>query len=47
MSNLLGTSLNLFQKLGVNDIDAIDKQTVNIGKKEVIDLLKLSLISKT
>jgi hypothetical protein len=35
MSNLLGTSLNLFQKLGVNDIDAIDKQTVNISKKEV------------
>ncbi|PNX74212.1 hypothetical protein L195_g030128 [Trifolium pratense] len=34
-------------KLGVTDFDTIDKKTVNISKKEVIDLLKLSLISKT
>ncbi|KAK2360977.1 hypothetical protein QL285_086192 [Trifolium repens] len=47
MPNLLGTSINLLQKLGVNDINTFDKQTVIIGKKEVIDLLKLSLISKT
>ncbi|GAU50821.1 hypothetical protein TSUD_177600 [Trifolium subterraneum] len=40
MPNLLGTSINLLQKLGVNDINTFDKQTV-------IDLLKLSLISKT
>ncbi|WJX76573.1 hypothetical protein P8452_59977 [Trifolium repens] len=40
MPNLLGTSINLLQKLGVNDISTFDKQTV-------IDLLKLSLISKT
>ncbi|WJX76574.1 hypothetical protein P8452_59977 [Trifolium repens] len=47
MPNLLGTSINLLQKLGVNDISTFDKQTVIIGKNEVIDLLKLSLISKT
>ncbi|WJX82011.1 hypothetical protein P8452_64826 [Trifolium repens] len=40
MPNLIGTSLNLLQKHGVNDYDVIDKQTV-------VDLLKLSLISKT
>ncbi|RHN46345.1 hypothetical protein MtrunA17_Chr7g0241251 [Medicago truncatula] len=49
MPNVVTASLNLLQKLGVNDIDAIDKQTVsiNITKKEVVDLLKLSLVSKT
>ncbi|XP_045793443.1 uncharacterized protein LOC123888424 [Trifolium pratense] len=47
MPNLLGTSINLLQKLGVNDINTFDKQTVIISKKEVTDLLKLSLISKT
>jgi hypothetical protein len=34
MPNLLGTSINLLQKLGVNDINTFDKQTVIIGKKE-------------
>ncbi|KAK2371266.1 hypothetical protein QL285_084236 [Trifolium repens] len=47
MPNLIGTSLNLLHKRGINDFDAIDKQTVNISKKEVIDILKLSLFSKT
>ncbi|RHN46343.1 hypothetical protein MtrunA17_Chr7g0241221 [Medicago truncatula] len=49
MPNVVTTSLSLLQKLGVNDIDAIDKQTININitKKEVLDLLKLSLVSKT
>ncbi|CAJ2670651.1 unnamed protein product [Trifolium pratense] len=47
MPNLFETRLNLLQKLGVTDFDTIDKKTVNISKKEVIDLLKLSLISKT
>ncbi|XP_050916104.1 uncharacterized protein LOC127131214 [Lathyrus oleraceus] len=47
MPNILGTSLNIFQKLGINDIDVIDKQTVHFSKSEVIDLLKLSLTSKT
>ncbi|RHN46346.1 hypothetical protein MtrunA17_Chr7g0241261 [Medicago truncatula] len=36
MPNEVGTSLDLLQKLGVNNIDAI-----------VVDLLKLSLVSKT
>ncbi|KAK2360963.1 hypothetical protein QL285_086178 [Trifolium repens] len=47
MPNLIGTSLNLLQKHGINDLDTIDKQTINISKKEVVDLLKLSFFSKT
>jgi hypothetical protein len=35
MPNLIGTSLNLLQKHGINDLGAIDKQTINISKKEV------------
>jgi hypothetical protein len=35
MPNLIGTSLNLLKKHGINDLDAIDKQTVNFSKKEV------------
>jgi hypothetical protein len=34
MPNLIGTSLNLLQKHGVNDISAIEKQIVNISKKK-------------
>jgi hypothetical protein len=34
MPNLLGTSLDLLQKLQIKDINAIDKLTVNISKKE-------------
>ncbi|RHN46349.1 hypothetical protein MtrunA17_Chr7g0241291 [Medicago truncatula] len=52
--NHLGTSLNLLQNLGINDFDDIDKQIVNISKKEacflsfyIIDLLKFSLLSKS
>ncbi|KEH23106.1 DUF674 family protein [Medicago truncatula] len=40
MPNVFGASLNLLQKLGVETIDAIEEQAV-------VDLLKLSLISKT
>ncbi|MCH80899.1 DUF674 family protein [Trifolium medium] len=47
MPNVVGISLNLLQKHGVTDLDAIDKQTVYISKKEAFDLLKLSLVSKT
>ncbi|XP_058741768.1 uncharacterized protein LOC131634640 [Vicia villosa] len=47
MPNVVGTSLNLLQKLGVNDVGTIDKQTFNVSKKEVLDIFKLSLISKT
>jgi hypothetical protein len=34
MPNNVGTKLNILQKHGLNDLDAIDKQTVNISKKE-------------
>jgi hypothetical protein len=34
MPNVVGTSLNLLQKHGVNDISAIEKQIVNISKKK-------------
>jgi hypothetical protein len=34
MPNLIGTSLNLLQKHGVNDYNVIDKQTVNLTKNE-------------
>ncbi|CAI8612811.1 unnamed protein product [Vicia faba] len=46
MPNVFGASLQLLQKLGVDSVDAIEEQTVVINKKEVVDLLKLSLISK-
>ncbi|MCH88051.1 DUF674 family protein, partial [Trifolium medium] len=47
MPNVVGTKLDILQKQGINDLDAIDKQTVTICKKEAFDLLKLSLVSKT
>ncbi|GAU34168.1 hypothetical protein TSUD_162680 [Trifolium subterraneum] len=47
MPNVFGASLNLLQKLGVETIDAIEEQTVEIDNKQAFDLLKLSLISKT
>jgi hypothetical protein len=34
MPNNVGTKLNILQKHGLNDLDAVDKQTVNISKKE-------------
>ncbi|XP_027929885.1 uncharacterized protein LOC114186070 isoform X2 [Vigna unguiculata] len=33
-------------KLGIRDMDAIEEQTLDISKREVVDLLKLSFISK-
>ncbi|KAK7373847.1 hypothetical protein VNO80_07267 [Phaseolus coccineus] len=47
LPNVLVTSLNLLEKLGIKDMDAIEEQTVDISKREVVDLLKLSLISKS
>ncbi|ESW12418.1 hypothetical protein PHAVU_008G110700 [Phaseolus vulgaris] len=47
LPNILVTSLNLLQKLGIKDMDAIEEQTVDISKREVVDLLKLSMISKS
>ncbi|KAK2414535.1 hypothetical protein QL285_037118 [Trifolium repens] len=40
MPNIIGTSLNLLKKHEINSFDTIDKQII-------IDLLKLSLVSKT
>ncbi|KAG4925164.1 hypothetical protein JHK87_050704 [Glycine soja] len=40
-------SADLFQKLGIQDMDAFKEQTVDVNKKEVVDLLKFSLISRT
>ncbi|KEH23086.1 uncharacterized protein [Medicago truncatula] len=45
--NDLGTSLHLLQTHGLNDIADVEKKTLVINKKEVVDLLKLSLHSKT
>ncbi|CAJ2670647.1 unnamed protein product [Trifolium pratense] len=47
MPNDLGTSLCLLQKRGINNIADIEKKTILVGKKEVADLIKLSLLSKT
>ncbi|XP_058741769.1 uncharacterized protein LOC131614160 [Vicia villosa] len=47
MPNDLGTSLCLLQKRGINGTADIEKKTILVGKKEVADLLKLSLLSKT
>ncbi|XP_045797795.1 uncharacterized protein LOC123891980 [Trifolium pratense] len=46
MPNVFGASLLLLQKLEVDTLDAIEEKTVDINKKEVVDLLKLSLLSK-
>ncbi|KOM37733.1 hypothetical protein LR48_Vigan03g111500 [Vigna angularis] len=46
LPNVLVTSVNLLQQLRIKDMDAIEELTVDIGKREVVDLLKLSLISK-
>ncbi|KAG2404726.1 uncharacterized protein HKW66_Vig0243730 [Vigna angularis] len=46
LPNVLVTIMNLLQKLGVKDMNGIEEQTVDISKREVVDLLKLSLISK-
>ncbi|XP_047173213.1 uncharacterized protein LOC124841075 [Vigna umbellata] len=46
LPNVLVTIVNLLQKLGVKDMNGIEEQTVDISKREVVDLLKLSLISR-
>ncbi|CAJ1803025.1 unnamed protein product [Sphenostylis stenocarpa] len=46
LPNVLVTGVNLLQKLGIKDMDVIEEQTVDISKREVVDLLKLSLLSK-
>ncbi|PNX90985.1 hypothetical protein L195_g047114, partial [Trifolium pratense] len=47
LPNDLGKSLCLLQINGINDIADIERKTLLISNKEVIDLLKLSLLSKT
>ncbi|QCE11864.1 hypothetical protein DEO72_LG10g3102 [Vigna unguiculata] len=46
LPNVVVTSVNLLQRLGIRDMDAIEEQTLAISKREVVDLLKLSFISK-
>ncbi|XP_061352110.1 uncharacterized protein LOC133283527 [Gastrolobium bilobum] len=55
--NVLGTSVGLLQKLGIDDMEALEEQTVDISNNEVyflslyiifmVDLLKFSLFSET
>ncbi|RHN46347.1 hypothetical protein MtrunA17_Chr7g0241271 [Medicago truncatula] len=47
MPNHLRTSVCLLKKHGINDLANTEKKTLLITKKEVVDLLKLSLLSKT
>ncbi|GJN37446.1 hypothetical protein PR202_gb26402 [Eleusine coracana subsp. coracana] len=41
------SSIALLNKLGVKDIDALEERTVSIGRKECLEILKVSLRSKT
>ncbi|KAG4925174.1 hypothetical protein JHK87_050714 [Glycine soja] len=47
MPNSLGTSVGLFHELGAKNMEAIEERTVEIGNKEVLDLLKCSFLSKS
>ncbi|CAJ2670663.1 unnamed protein product [Trifolium pratense] len=47
MPNVIGTSVHLLRNLGVDSIQDIQEKTMHIRRKEVIDLLKLSMLSKT
>ncbi|XP_028215195.1 uncharacterized protein LOC114397329 [Glycine soja] len=47
MPNSLGTSVDLFHELGAKNMEAIEERTVEIGNKELLDLLKCSFLSKT
>ncbi|KAJ7950198.1 DUF674 family protein [Quillaja saponaria] len=47
LPNNLGTSVALLRNLGVEDMDSIQEMTVNVSVKEVLDLLKCSLLSTT
>ncbi|TVU21863.1 hypothetical protein EJB05_31533, partial [Eragrostis curvula] len=40
------SSLELLKKLGVKDLDAIVQRTVSIGRKECLEILKMSFRSK-
>ncbi|GJN05766.1 hypothetical protein PR202_ga23430 [Eleusine coracana subsp. coracana] len=41
------SSIALLNKLGVKDIDALEERTDSIGRKECLEILKVSLRSKT
>ncbi|KAK7294687.1 hypothetical protein RJT34_17578 [Clitoria ternatea] len=45
--NVFGASVQVFQKLGITDMQDIEERTMHISKKEVVNLLKFSLISET
>ncbi|RHN72828.1 hypothetical protein MtrunA17_Chr2g0291991 [Medicago truncatula] len=47
MPNVFGTIIHLLQVLEVTNVSTVVEQIVAISKKEVVDILKLSLVSKT
>ncbi|XP_027353452.1 uncharacterized protein LOC113863885 [Abrus precatorius] len=47
MPNEITASVSILQNHGIENVDVIEEQIVNISKKEVVDLLKCSLLSKT
>lgn len=47
MPNGLGTSVDLLKEFGIEDMESVEEKTVEISNKEVLDLLKFSLLSKT
>ncbi|WVY90209.1 hypothetical protein V8G54_035723 [Vigna mungo] len=45
MPNVFGASANLFLKLGIEDMNILEEQIVDITKKEGLGILKASLTS--
>ncbi|KAF7845415.1 DUF674 family protein [Senna tora] len=43
----LGSTIVLLQNLGFEDMDSVKKMTVNVGPKEVLDLLKCCFLSNS
>ncbi|KAG2595585.1 hypothetical protein PVAP13_5KG087948 [Panicum virgatum] len=41
------STLALLRRLGVKDLDAVEERTVTVGRKECLEILKVSLQSKT
>ncbi|KAK1373503.1 hypothetical protein POM88_029696 [Heracleum sosnowskyi] len=47
ISNMPTTVFELFEKLGISDLNAVDEITLNIGYKEMLTLLKCSVQSNS
>ncbi|KAK4437890.1 hypothetical protein Salat_0123100 [Sesamum alatum] len=45
--NLVGSSIKILNDLGITDIDGLEETTVVVGIKEIVNLLKGSLVSRT